>query len=202
MEKTVVYHDAGRQATGYMVNTRPDPEHRRQLARLQKRLTRTLGDSLWVTPPETLHITLMDWLAPLVEYRHDKDVLFKELFKTYDHALVDILKNQKPIRVLFDTLKVTPGAVILVGRDEGEFQHIRDQFLRTVSLLPGTKQPPAIIHSTVARFLREQPLQPIIGTIGREELSFVQYVTSFRLVRETVIPQLEHELIKKYRLSS
>lgn len=86
------------------------------------------------------------------------------------------------------------------GTDNGEFKSIREQFLDKIELLPNTKRPPEIIHSTIARFQKEQELQPIVDFIAREELAFEQVVSSFRLVREAVIPQLEHELIKNYPL--
>lgn len=148
----------------------------------------------------TLHITLMDWIAPLVDYGTDKYVLFKDMFPQYDKVFTDILREQSPITVHFDSLKVTPGAIILVGHDDGSFKSIRNDFLRQIKLLPNTKQPPLIIHSTIARYTTEQDLQPVIDFVAEQELVFEHFVTHFRLVQEQVVPMLDYNLLKIYPL--
>lgn len=200
-EKTIVNQEIGLPAIGYMLNTLPDETNRKKVAELQAMFTAKFGDVIWNTPPETLHITLMDWLAPLVEYPEDKDLLFERLFASYDAAFTEVLKVHRPIRVRFDMLKVTPNAIILIGHDMGEFQSIREGFLRKIELLPKTKQPPAIIHTTIARFRKEQDLQPIIEFVNGLGVSFEHVVTHFRLVREVIVPQLEYEFIKEYPLA-
>lgn len=95
MEQTVINHDIGRRAVGYMVNTVPSEENQQKVASLQQRIAKAFGDSVWVTPRETLHITLMDWIAPLIDYRKDKDELFKDIFHSYDEVLSHILKDKK-----------------------------------------------------------------------------------------------------------
>lgn len=200
-EKTVTTHHIGNSGVGYMVNTLPNSTNVQKIVELQYRLTEQFGGTIWNTPPETLHITLMDWLAPLVDYGESKDKLFKQYFPQYDAVMTRILKDYEPINVHFDTIKVTPNAIIVVGRDAGSFQSIRERFREEGGLLPGTKQAPTIIHSTIARFQREQPIQPIVDFIGKQSLSFDYTVLYFRLVRESVTPMLAHELIKKYPLA-
>ena len=198
--KTVINHEINKHVNGYMINTVPDTANSQKVAEFQEKLTAQFGDDLWLTPPETLHVTLMDWLAPLVDYGEDKKVLFKGLFPEYDKVFTNILRKQPPITVHFDTLKVTPGAIILVGYDDGSFQHIRNQFTGRIELLPNTKLPPTIIHSTIARYTTEQDLQPIIDFVTSQNLTFDHVVTHFRLAQEQIVPMLNYNLLKEYPL--
>ena len=191
----------GNRVTGYVVNIAPDEAGRQKIVEVQQRVSQNFGDTVWSAPAEALHITLMDWIAPLVDYGQDKDELFEELFAHYDTALEQVLEGQAPIEVYFDTLKVTPDAIILIGRDDGSFQRIRSQFLERIELREGTKRPPQIIHSTIMRFQKEQPLQPIIDFVAQEQLSFRLSVRTVRLVKEGVLPQLEYEVVKEYVLT-
>ncbi len=197
--KTSINHEVNKHVNGYMINTVPTDENCHKVAGFQEKLAAQFGDSLWLTPPETLHSTLMDWIAPLVDYGTDKDVLFKGIFPEYDKVFTKLLQ-QPSITVHFDTLKVTPGAIILVGHDDGSFRRIRDNFLRQIELLPNTKQPPTIIHSTIARYTTEQDLRPIGDLVAEQELAFDHVVTHFRLTQEQIVPMLDYNLLKKYPL--
>lgn len=199
--KTIVNTEVNKAVNGYMVNTVPNAANQQKIAAFQERLAARFGGGLWLAPPDTLHITLLDWIAPLVDYGTDKDELFKEHFAAYDRALTELTVDQKPITVHFNTLKATPGAIILTGEDDGSFQRIREGFLGKVALLPGTKQPPTIIHSSLARYTIPQDLEPIVDFVGGAELSFDHTVTHFRLVQEHVAPELDYTVIKEYPLA-
>jgi 2'-5' RNA ligase len=199
-EKTSINQDINRLVNGYMVNAIPSSANGQKVAELQAKLAAQFGDGLWLTPPTTLHITLMDWIAPLVEYGTDKETLFNNVFPEYDEVLSEILQEQPPITVHFDTLKVTPGAIILIGHDDGSFKRIRDNFLKRINLIADTKKPPTIIHSTIARYKTEQDLRPLVDFVADQELVFDCAVSLFRLVQERVTPMLEYNLLKEYHL--
>lgn len=199
--RTTITEDIGKNVNGYMVNTVPHAANRQKIAEFQAKLASRFRTGIWLAPPDTLHITLMDWIAPLVDYGKDKDRLFKDRFAEYDAVLTDLTRRQRPIAVHFDTVRATPGAVILTGEDDGTFQRIREGFLGKVSLLPGTKQPPTIIHSTIARYTAEQDVEPIADFATDSALSFRHTVTHFRLVQEQIAPQLEYNVIKEYPLA-
>lgn len=198
--KTSINHDVNKHVNGYMINTVPSEANCQKVATFQQRLAAHFSDTLWLTPPETLHITLMDWIAPLVDYGTDKEALFKELFPGYDRVFTKLLQQQAPITVHFDTVKVTPGAIILIGHDDGSFKRIRDGFLQQIELLPNTKQPPTIIHSTIARYKTEQNMQPIIDFVATQRLAFDHIVAHFRLAQEQIVPMLDYNLLKEYPL--
>lgn len=110
------------------------------------------------------------------------------------------MKDIGPIQVTFDAVKVAPAAIFIVGHDNGEFEQIRQYFLDNVELLPDTKRPPTIIHSTIGRFTEEIEPEPLQDFLAGIEVLFTETITTFRLVKETVDPLLEFETIKEYKL--
>jgi hypothetical protein len=201
MKKTTDSRDyIGRQALGYMVNTDVSTANQQAIQKIQDQLLASLGPALWVPSPETLHVTLMDWLAPLVDYGEDKRLLFVRIMPEYDHVLQDILGHVNSITITFDTVRVSPGAIFAVGHDTGEFQAIRQEFLSKITLLPNTKQPPSLIHFTIARFQREIPLTEVETLVEGLSLHIVQAVTRFRLIEEAQVPMLSFRTVKEYPL--
>ena len=200
MEKTVPYTDLNLEVTGYMLNAELNDTNQAAVTDLQEKLKDQFGEQIYTLPPESLHVTLMDWIAPLTDYKDDKDVLFNRLFDEYDEALADILGGTGEINIKFTDINVSAGAIFLTGQDDGQFQTIRENFTDRIELLPGTKQPPSIIHTTIARFMNEVNIEVIQEFVSGLSVNFVQPVTEFRLVNEKKIPMLEYDLVKLYQV--
>lgn len=200
MIQSVINNDIERPVLGYALNATFTPRAQQLILDLQQQLAMEFGEALWLTPPSALHITLLDWIAPLVDYRRDKGQLFQELFAEYDQVLLGVLANEQPTKVRFDQIKVGPSAIYIEGHDDGQFARIRAKFLEAVELVGGTKLPPKIIHSTLARFTSEVPLPPIEKLAKSLEVAFIEQVDGFRLVKETLAPMLEYETVKQYSM--
>ena len=193
----------GKEAVGYMINAKPSPHARAQIMEWQESLKAKFGDAVWLTPNDAMHVTLMDWLAPLVEYKEDKDRLFHVIFHEYDATLKDILSNVPAQELLFDRVSTSPAAVALVADNAGKtLNRIRDEFVSRVALLPDTKQPPQIVHSTVARFMGSVAVSDIEDFVDTHHPYIIDKIHSFRLVRETRLPMLGYTIIKEYFLTS
>ncbi len=200
MSKTVIGTSINQPFVGFMVNVEVSDENKAKITKVQKQLSEKFGDGVWHQPPESMHITLFDWIAPLVDYDEDKDMLFKKIFDEYDQVVTKALNDTEPITVTFDEIKLAPAAVFMVGHDSGGFDAARKYFLDHVELLPNTKQPPTIIHSTISRFTKELEFEPIEEYLKTVDFSITQTITSFRLVREEIDPMLKFKLIKEYTL--
>jgi 2'-5' RNA ligase len=200
MTKTITNRDIKKPVVGYMLNTPLSPENQQKIVALQKQLDEKFGSAIWNAPKESLHITLFDWLAPLVEYTQDKDKLFDQIFDEYDQVVSNAVKGIGPITVTFDVVDASPGAVFMKGHDSGQYEAIRQHYLDNIELLPNTKRPPNIIHITVARFQEAVDLEPIQEFLAQTKISFTQEVNSFRLVKETLDPMLDFKTIKEYKL--
>lgn len=186
---------------GYVMNTEFSAENLHDLSRLTTGIQSKFGESVFITPPYALHITLLDWIAPLVDYDgRDKDKLFADIQSSYDNAVAEILSSVKPFYVSFDEIKVSPSAIYTVGHDNGEFRRIREQFINNVELLPNTKLPPQIIHSSLGRFTKSIRLVEVEAYISTLSIDLKQRVTNYRLLRTTKEPNLEFETLKYYNL--
>jgi hypothetical protein len=203
MELTINSQDyLNKPAIGYMANALLSEPSRKSIGDLQDVFVEKFRETIWPTPVDTLHITLLDWLAPLVDYNHDKDVLFQAILPEYDAALNEILSKMGYIDLTFDSMIVSPSAVAIIADEKSTqvFNKIRRDFLAQVDLLPNTKQPPSIVHSTILRFTDEIPLEDIKKVANSTDFSFSENVRAFQLVRETKLPMLEYSVIKKYFL--
>ena len=191
----------GESHEGYMVNTIFSEENVSRLGKLAEVFKNNFPDEIYLTPPASLHITLLDWIAPLVEYDgRDKAKLYAQVKDTYHHAMQAALLGIGAIKVHFMELCVSPSTIYVRGYDDGQFQAIRDAFLDRVELLPGTKLPPTIIHSSLGRFTREMPIRKIEKITETLDVDFMQTVESFRLVHSWREPLLEFEELRVYPL--
>lgn len=200
MELTQPYVELNKDVVGYMLNSPLYPENQLIIRGLQEKLKNTFGDIIWNLPAKSLHITLMDWVAPLVDYDQDKDALFREIFDKYDQTLRETIQAVHLTRVTFSEVHVSSAGIYITGTDQGQFDYIRNNFLEKIELLVGTKRPPTIVHTTIARFMSATNLKPIQEFMAGELIQFEQIIDEFVLVRETKIPMLEHEIIETYPL--
>jgi hypothetical protein len=200
MEKTMPHPYLGREFIGYVLNTPFAEESQKAIQTLQQKFANQFGDAIYLPKPGTLHITLMDWLAPLVDYDRDKDELIKEIYDEYDKALEESIEDIAPIAVTFNNIGVSKEAIYLMGEDQGQYQEIRNRFLGKVTLLPNTKRPPQIIHTTIARYLEPIDFEPVQDFVATQSISFPHTTDMFRLFR-TVDTEMDiKNLLKVYRL--
>lgn len=186
---------------GYVMNTVFSEENSATVMELIDKISQAFGDSVHCMTAESLHITLLDWIAPLVDYAgKDKHELFKAIYHEYDTAVGDILSGEKQFTVTFDTIHVAPTTIFISGHDNGEFERIRSKYLDAVQLLPDTKRPPAIIHSSLARFKKELDLAEVESVIKQQSIGFEQSIENFQLVHTFKEPMLEFEILKTYNL--
>lgn len=200
MNKSLPDKNIDKSVDGYIVNTDYSKKSTDKIQTLQEAFHQHFSSDLWFTPADALHITLFDWIAPLVSYAEPKDILFKQIYDQYDTAFKRALEPIPPITVHFNTLIVTPNALIIRGNDKGEFQEIRNHFTNTINLLPNTKRPPTIIHSTIARFKRSCKIEAIQKMADMTPVSFTEKVNSFRLIHEEKAPLLKYQILKTYPL--
>jgi hypothetical protein len=185
---------------GYIVNTGLSEALYRPIRDIQAKLDARFPGAIWAAPQPSLHITLMDWSSPLAGYDQDKDELFRSVEGQYVSTLTEALKGQGPIPIAFDTIEAHPAAIIVKGHDDGSYQRIRDQFLSQVELLPGTKPPPHIVHTTICKFLQPIDVGEVEEFLRAETLRVQEIITEFRLVRETQIFLMQYETLRRFKL--
>lgn len=192
--------EIGQSATGYVINTGFSEQNTERLAELQQKLAEQLPDSVWFQPADSTHVTLLDWVAPLVDYGSDKNALFADFQTQYGDIINRVFEQEPEISVEFTEVRASPKALFIVGEDDGSFQRLRETLLGAVELLPGTKPPPRIIHATIARFTETIDLALVAKAARSTDVEFTQPVTEFRLVKELVIPMLDYQVLERYPL--
>lgn len=186
------------EVVGYVVNIGLDQHE--QITHLTENIRKAFPHS-WLQPPESWHATLLDWIAPLVDYDGaDKDKLFKKYGGRYEKVLQEILRDIPPFEINFNEIRIFEQAIIIVGHDQGYFNKIRKEFFQRVKLLEGTKASPKIVHSTLARFNVKPDPKVVEEFAASNSIDFMQYVGSFRLVRESIPPMVEFEVLNEYPL--
>jgi len=201
MERTQPVDWVNKPFLGYVMNAEFSDDNAKILIELIDKIKATFNDAVFCPPRSALHITLLDWIAPLIDYDgRDKDTLFASVQPDYDKVISSILTSVNPITVHFDAVKVSPSTIYITGNDSGEFQKIRDEFVDKVELLPNTKLPPQIIHSSLARFTKPIDLNAVETFIASQTLDITQTISSFRLIRTTKEPNLEFKTLKRYEL--
>jgi hypothetical protein len=191
----------GKDALGYVLHATIEGSAAQQIGALQQYFDSQFTGSLWLQPLDTLHVTILDYLAPLVDYGTDKDRLYNQHANEYNQATVVALQDIPAQHIHFNRLLISPSAIALVADDAAEtFNAIRNNFLSHVELLPNTKMPAAIVHSTIARFIDQIPLADVQTIANKQSVSIETNIDYLRMDRETKVPMLAHTVLKNYPL--
>ncbi len=192
----------GKEFQGFVINAAFSDENTKKIMSWLEGLNALVAEGIYTMKPEALHITVLDWVAPLFDYGGaDKRALFAKVQPSYDAAFRQFTRAMSPFEVHFSEIRVTSGTIILVGQDDGQFQTLRDEFTQKVTLPEGGKQPPNIIHSSLARFIEpaidETPIQEYASS---HPLDFSQHISAFRLVETRREPMQDFSVLDSYQL--
>ena len=170
-----------------------------EITKLLKSLETKLPGVIWAMPPTALHFTLYEIIQPK-EYSEDKEVLYARHQHEYEELPAKILSSIQPIEVNFNTIEASPYAIIVRGKDNGTFNAIRAQILKELPIIPESKQPPDIIHCSVARYLKEYDFERIQEVIQKHSINFTEIVSEFKLLKNRKFPLLEYDTLQTYKL--
>lgn len=199
MEKTIVSDWINTERIGYWVGAVLSPSNQQKIANLLEDLKKELPDIIWPMPTAQLHTTLFEIVMTFRDYEDDRDAIFEKYRPALDAELTAQLANQSPITIRFDTLEVSPNAIIIRGTDDGSFQRIRDAISGKNLLPAGTRTPPDIIHSSIARYVKEDDLVRVNEIVNNQQLDLTETVKQFELVRIWRMP-MDYETLKVYPL--
>ncbi len=194
----------GQEHLGFVINVAFSEENLKLITDWLAKMNQHIPKGLYAMAPKGLHITVLDWVAPLFEYNGaDKRQLFEELAPDYATVFQSITNDMPPFDVHFNELRVTPGAIILIGQDNGQFASLRSRFMDNITLPEGGKQPPNIIHSSLARFIRpEIELSPVEDYVQRHPIDLSQRISEFRLVETRREPMQDFTVLDRFQLAA
>ncbi len=167
---------------------------------MQNAFQRAFGDAVYCPGQGQLHITLLDWLAPFVDFGSDKDTLFEELKAEYSGELKKVLAGYSPFDIEMSKVEMFDTCVIIKGSDDGTFQAVRDEFTSRVKMLPSNKKPPTIIHSTLIGFRSPIDMDIAKELIEQHPIDVREQVQQFRLTRETRPRLQKYQVVEVFPL--
>lgn len=202
MEKTIIANWINEEKIGYAVCAFLSPENQQKIADFHKILHRELPGIVWTMPDVTQqHLTLFEIVMTFRDYPEDREAIFERHRAGIGAELKAQLANQRPIAVALDTLEASQSAIIVRGTDDGSFQRIRDAITAKHLLPEGTRTPPDIIHSSLARYIQEVGLVHVRSVIAKHQLELTQTVTEFEMVRIWRMP-MDYETVEVYKLGA
>ncbi|MBP6084780.1 hypothetical protein KA517_00900 [Candidatus Gracilibacteria bacterium] len=199
LEKTIT-NTFNRPFYGYWVNTELSKNTAKEINIIQEKLKTNLGDALWMTPTETLHISIVNTLdLPLLTETENESIK-----KVYDQVLRTIVTNTKPAIIKFSKIVASPEAIFIQADNNETIKQMRDQFLigikdrlPTELVLPRT---PNIIHVTIARYTKALDLETTKKVSDTLEINFTEEITALRLVKVQPLPSVASDVIRAYPL--
>lgn len=200
METTRITDTIGQPHSAYCLLALLSSNAKEQLSELLQLLKKDFGENIYVMPKETLHITLCE-IIQSKDYSENKELLYTQNSFDYESRSGQVFAHFKPIEIVFDKIIVSPQAIIIKGRDNGSFKQIRKELVQNLPLPTETKEPPTIIHCTLARFRAELPLHKVRSITKKYTISLNETVNNFSLIHSTITPLLAYETIKRYELN-
>lgn len=197
MAHTVPAEYIGEQHVGYSFTAFFSPRATKELMLVQQELRRRLGDAVWLTPSPMLHITICE-LVQFKAYTQDKEYLFQKGKTQFMRVAEHLAAQQPPLMVAFDSLVVSPHAIIATAHDDGSVQRFREKLLAGFSLPEETASPPQIIHTTLARHMAVQEVGDVQTRIADIPIKFSFAIDHFQLIRYKVVPLLAYDVIATY----
>lgn len=183
---------------GYIVVAPLSDETKRSITELQQHIAGALPEgSLWLPQDDQLHITFAHIVTTDATYGEPRDVIFGRVHDAAVAGLERIVARNHPITILFDTIEVYKGAIIIKAHDDGTYQRLRQDFVESFQLPDGSRMPPTIIHTTIARYL--QPL--VLDTVRAAaaiKLDVTEVTNELQLIHEQKIFVQQHEVIDRF----
>ena len=172
----------------------------RQMVAIQNQLVRLFGDTIWLQQPPALHGTLMEIICDTDYGDQSRERLFKRWYTAHNQTAGEVLAGFAPFDVTFTELLVSQRAIIVKAADSLPFNEIRRALLAKTTLPGGTKQPPDITHSTLARFYKVIDLEEAARRAAGIKVNITALVTGFALVKDLGPPDFNGKPTQMYPL--
>lgn len=174
----------------------------RQAVAIQEQLVQIFGDAIWLQQPPALHITLMEIICN-AEYKDiSRQEHFRRWYEAYNQIVPETLADLPPCSLTFNELHVSQRAIIIKAADPAPLNDIRAQLLARISLPQGTKTPPDIAHSTLARFNTAIDLEGAVYRTRKIAVNIVEPIKEFSLVKDLGPPDFNGTPMQTYPLGA
>jgi len=149
-------------------------------------------------PLTAIHMTVLTLLHP--EGGREADEVWGRHRAQWADGVANASASTAPFRLTLDTVAAFDAAIVLMTRQCGALQALREMLVRKLSL-PGTAGVPRIAHTSLFRYADIAAAgEDRLRAVARTEALDVE-VADILLVRETRYPSLDIEMLRRFRLS-
>jgi len=189
--------DWGQPTLGYILMFRPDPAAVTGLAAVQD-LVLEAEPSLLRQPASQLHNSIAWLLATREDFGRPKDEIWQEQGDGWLKIITGLTDETGPMRLRFHKIVMTSAAVIAIAAEPNAVASFRRDLTAALGMdWPITYESLGIVHVTLLRY--RQPLADPAGLLSRisaVSISVETEVDELILVRETVYPTLDYEILR------
>lgn len=185
--------------TGYIIIAPLSEENRQILHQLQDKISSRFNRiSFWFPRDDQLHITVAHIITPETMGGEAANSLYRSISNQALAALQIAIPNPLTIEVEFNSVEAFPGVIIVKGQDNGSYSELRKAFVNNFPLPEGTRLPPNIIHSTIARFYDEVELDEVANFVEHLKVNFTQTTKDILVIRENKVFTQEYDVLKRF----
>jgi hypothetical protein len=189
--------DWGKPTLGYILMFRPDPAAAAALTAVQDRVLEA-EPSLLRQPASQLHNSVAWLLGTQARFIRPKDEIWQEQGDDWLKIITGLTDETGPMRLRFIKIVMTSAAVIAVAEEPNAMAPFRRELTAALGLdWPITYDALGIVHVTLLRY-REPLADPaaLLRQVSAESISVETQVDELILVRETVYPTLDYEILR------
>jgi hypothetical protein len=187
----------GQPTLGYILMFRPDPAAVAGLAAVQD-LVLAAEPSLLRQPESQLHNSVAWLLATREDFGRPKDEIWQEQGEDWLKIITSVTDETGPMRLRFHKIVMTNAAVIAIAEEPNPVAPLRRELTAALGLdWPITYDSLGTVHVTLLRY--RQPLADPAGLLRRisaASISVETDVSELILVRETVYPTLDYDILR------
>jgi hypothetical protein len=155
-----------------------------KIVSIQRQLKSLLGDVIWLTPPQALHMTLMEIICDTEYTGLSRKEHFQHWYEKYNDRARETLAQFLPVHLGFNELLASRGAIIIKTADSTSFNHIRDELLKSTVLPAQTKIPPDITHCSLGRYNEAVDLEMVQEKVRAITVDLEEVVREFKLMKD------------------
>jgi hypothetical protein len=187
----------GQPTLGYILMFRPDPAAVAGLVAVQD-MVLAAEPSLLRQPASQLHNSVAWLLGTQAEFGRPKDEIWQERGDDWLKIIAGMTDVTSPMRLRFRTIVMTSAAVIAIAEEPSPVAQFRRELTAALGLdWPITYESLGVVHVTLLRY--RQPLADpaaLLSRISAASISVETEIDELILVRETVYPTLDYEILR------
>ncbi|WP_133318088.1 hypothetical protein [Rhizobium deserti] len=182
----------GQDCEAVQLQALPSSDNLASLVAIQDEIEATAQLELRRIPAEALHCTILTLLHPTAQFDRGKFDIWNEYAERWTAAFLDVVADTFSFELTFDRIICSEMAIIVTAPELPVLQMLREKLANAVDYKGWHPNPPDIAHITLFRYAAEGPI-PAIRSSG--SLPFDMPVPRMRLIKESVYPTLQHQIV-------